>query len=69
MSTAGLNLQAVWTRLKSPLHMGDRAYQHYIIRLFKWMSTKPAQILGLNNRGSIEPGKLADFVVWYPETL
>lgn len=36
--------------------------------LSKWWSSKPADLARLHNKGSIETGKDADFVVWDPET-
>ena len=33
----------------------------------RWMSSNPAQLAGLARKGSIDPGKDADFVVWSPE--
>jgi dihydroorotase-like cyclic amidohydrolase len=35
--------------------------------MFKWLSLKPAKVLRIANRGSIEPGKYADLVAWKPE--
>lgn len=34
----------------------------------QWWSSKPADLAGLHNKGSIDVGKCADFVVWDPET-
>jgi allantoinase len=67
INSLGFTLQATWTVLKKPLLHSSRSYQHYIIRLFKWLSERPARILGIEGiRGSIAPGKLADFVIWDP---
>ncbi len=36
-------------------------------QLFGWLATKPAELFGLSKRkGTIEPGKDADFVIWNP---
>ena len=68
ITNAGFSLSAIWSRLKQPLAVRSRRYNHYIIRLAKWMSATPAKILGIDDiRGSIEAGKIADLVVWDPE--
>ena len=68
ITNAGFSLQAIWSRLKQPLAVRSRTYNHYIVRLAKWMSDTPSKILGIDNmRGSIEAGKIADLVVWDPE--
>jgi alpha-D-ribose 1-methylphosphonate 5-triphosphate diphosphatase PhnM len=64
----GFTLAAFWTRLKEPLIEDSRSYLHYTVRMFKWLSYKPAQTLGLTNRGAIEAGRYADLVAWQPET-
>merc|ERR1719310_2746571 len=37
---------------------------HY---LSKWLSSEPAKMAGLVNKGSIQAGKDADLVIWRPE--
>lgn len=56
-----LGLPAVWTLAR------ERGVS--LAMLSQWMSTNPATLLGLGNRkGSIAPGRDADFVVWTPES-
>ena len=63
---AGLALKAVWTRL----HMSASSVEqleHYVVRLAKWFSLRPAQVLGFDQvMGKIAKGKRADLVVWRP---
>lgn len=62
----GVSLQLVWTRLRRPC-TSLFEIEHYIVRLSKWMSLKPAQILGVSQHyGSIEPGKFANLIIWNP---
>jgi dihydroorotase-like cyclic amidohydrolase len=66
LSSLGVSLQLVWTRLRRPC-TSQYELEHYIVRLSKWMSLRPAQILGVNQHyGSIEQGKLANLIVWSP---
>ena len=66
ISCVGCSLQSVWYMLNKPVSSHDQL-EHYIIRLSKWFSLHPAQILGVSNwRGSISRGKIADFIVWDP---
>lgn len=66
ISCLGCTLQSVWFILNKPVSSNDQL-EHYIVRLAKWMSLHPAQILGISEyRGSIAKGKLADFVIWSP---
>ena len=66
ISCIGCSLQSVWYILNKPVSSHDQL-EHYIIRLSKWFSLHPAQILGISSsRGSISKGKLADFIVWDP---
>jgi dihydroorotase-like cyclic amidohydrolase len=64
----GYTLQAIWSRLRQHLLPKSDQYEHYIVRMAKWLSSTPARILGvLDKRGEIAVGKLADLVVWDPE--
>ena len=36
--------------------------------MHRWLSTNPAKIAGLPQKGSLAPGKDADIVVWLPDT-
>ncbi|OMJ95663.1 hypothetical protein SteCoe_911 [Stentor coeruleus] len=66
ISSLGCTLQSVWFILNKPVSSNDQL-EHYIVRLAKWMSLYPAQILGVNDcRGSICKGKIADLIVWNP---
>lgn len=66
ISSLGCTLQSVWFILNKPVSSNDQL-EHYIVRLAKWMSLHPAQILGVSDyRGSISKGKIADLVVWNP---
>jgi dihydroorotase-like cyclic amidohydrolase len=68
ITSAGFLLQPIWSIIKKSVERKSRAYEHYIVRLSKWLSSKPAEILGLDEiRGSIAAGKLADLIVWQPE--
>jgi allantoinase len=68
ISSAGFLLQSVWTTIKKTVERRSRPYEHYIVRLSKWLSSKPAEILGIEEfRGAIAVGKLADIIVWQPE--
>lgn len=40
---------------------------HSAQQVCSWLSQQPAAWLGLDDRGSIEVGKRADFVAWHPE--
>ena len=60
----GASLQAVWSKLRRPY---AHSFEHYIVRLFKWMSLNPAKFLGLSDlKGTLAPGKDADIIVWDP---
>lgn len=54
------SLSAVWT--------GARRRGLELQDLARWMSTRPAERMGLQKRkGSLRPGRDADLVVWHPE--
>ena len=53
-------LSIVWTEAKS------RGFTFE--NLTQWMSSRPASLVGLTSKGSIEVGFDADFVVWDPES-
>ncbi len=60
ISSLQLALPALWT--------AARARSFTLSDVAEWMCRRPASLLGLENRrGSIAPGRDADFVVWYPE--
>ena len=60
----GFTLPAIWSRLKPE---AETDYQHYFIRLSKWMSLTPAKLLGIDHiKGTIKPGLHADIVIWDP---
>jgi allantoinase len=54
-----LSLAATWT--------GASARGISIERLADWLCAGPARLAGLTTRGTIEPGRDADFVIWDPE--
>lgn len=69
MPGVGFSLQSVWTMLNGPISKHSQL-EHYIVRLAKWMSLHPAEILNISaTRGSISKGKYADIVVWNPFEL
>lgn len=64
INSLGFSLPAVWSILK-PHITSD--FQHYFIRLSKWMSLAPAKLLGIEHlKGEIKAGLHADLVVWNP---
>lgn len=64
--SAGFLLQGVWTRLRSQVSLEDEG--KYLSFMSSLLSKKPAEILGLSNRGGISKGKIADLVVWDPDS-
>jgi dihydroorotase-like cyclic amidohydrolase len=64
--SSGLCLSSVWTRLNSTSSSLEQL-EHYIVRLAKWFSAKPAEVIGIDHLlGKIEKGKRADLVIWKP---
>ena len=62
----GYTLQSVWTTLNGPISSSSQL-EHYIVRLAKWMSLHPAEVLSISStRGSISKGKFADLILWKP---
>jgi dihydroorotase-like cyclic amidohydrolase len=62
----GCTLQSVWYILNKPVST-RQLLEHYIVRLAKWTSLHPAEVLRVSHqRGSIKKGKFADLVVWDP---
>lgn len=60
----GFSLPAVWSVLKPQI---SAHFQHYFIRLSKWMSLAPAKLLGIDHlKGEIKAGLHADLVLWDP---
>lgn len=59
ISSVQLGLSAIWTAAaKRSVSLYD---------LVNWMSTKPANLAGLHNKGAISVGKDADFAVFHPD--
>jgi allantoinase len=54
-----LGLAVTWTQAHSRGH----APQH----LTRWMSTEPAKLAGLHDKGKLAPGHTADICVWDPD--
>lgn len=60
ISSLQVALPAVWT--------GARRRGYGLEDLSRWMSLEPARLAGVDDRkGTIEPGRDADFVVWNPD--
>ena len=63
----GTALMAVWTKVRVPTATGPSVWERYIVRMAKWLSFNPAQLIGIGHkRGSIEQGKFADLLMWSP---
>ena len=55
-------LPATWT--------GARARNHSVVELARWWSEGPARLCGQwASKGSLKAGKMADFVVWEPDSI
>ena len=66
MPCIGFSLLSVWTTLNGPASSYSHL-DHYIVRLAKWFSLYPAEVLNISNtRGSIHKGKFADLIIWKP---
>ena len=66
MPSIGFSLQAVWTTINGPVSTHSQL-EHYIVRMSKWLSLYPAEILNISrSRGSIAKGKFADLIIWKP---
>ena len=65
LNTIGFSLQSTW-KVINRKELKSSEFEHYIVRLAKWMSYHPAKVLKLRRRGSIDIGKYADLVVWDP---
>lgn len=64
--SVGFSLQCLWTRLRTQIPVDEESDFVCLISLL--LSTKPAKILNLKNKGGIKKGKHADLVVWDPES-
>jgi allantoinase len=54
-----LGPSVTWTQA----HIRGHHFEHVI----KWMSTEPARLAGLQNKGELVPGNVADISVWDPD--
>ena len=54
-----LGLAVTWTQA--------RERGHTPVHLARWMSTRPAKVVGLDRKGSLAPGYAADLCIWDPE--
>lgn len=61
ISSLQIRLQATWSEASRRGHGLDR--------LVEWLSTAPAELAGLDRKGSIATGNDADFLVWDPDGL
>jgi allantoinase len=59
ISSLQFSLAATWTAVR------ERGAT--LAQLAEWWSVAPALLTGLHNKGAIQTGKDADFVVWQPE--
>lgn len=68
ITSIGLGLQILWTKLRKEL--SEEEMGQGLMRLAQWLATAPANILGLGAiKGSLKPGKHADFLVWDPRAV
>ena len=65
VTSIGFTLQCIWTKLRTQVHMEEEPEFISLISLI--LSSNPAKVLNLKNKGGIKKGKHADFVVWDPE--
>jgi allantoinase len=54
-----LGLAATWTQARSRGHTPAH--------VARWMSTQPAEIVGLHDKGKLAPGYAADLCIWDPD--
>ncbi|MFI9352190.1 allantoinase AllB [Streptomyces lydicus] len=59
ISSLQLGLPAIWTEARERGHSLDD--------VVRWMATAPAALVGLGQKGAIEPGRDADFAVLAPD--
>ena len=68
ITSIGLGLQILWTGLRKELK--EEEVGAGLMRLAQWLATAPANTLGLGAvKGSLKPGKHADFLVWDPRAV
>ena len=66
IASLGCTLSALWYILNKPVSTKQQL-EHYIVRLAKWTSVHPAEVLKASHqRGSIRKGKFADLIIWDP---
>ena len=66
IASLGCTLPSLWYILNKPVSTKQQL-EHYIVRLAKWTSMHPAEVLKISHqRGSIKKGKFADLVIWDP---
>ena len=66
ISSLGCTISSLWYILNKPVSTKQQL-EHYIVRLAKWTSLHPAEVLKVSHqRGSIKKGKFADLVIWDP---